>query len=259
MQQINFSKLGDEALAIKGKWSPWALLYIILLPIGLLVFIMLASIFTTFFMIAIPIGTVFLFFYTGKKNKTFIGQLQGFARDNGWAYGSSSPVPPALETLGYTADKSLVNGVMDGQNFWLYLAKAPTFQTQHRNLRDTYFLSVQLPADLPTILLLPQVGVLAPLADIVARDINLKPLELEGNFSRQIKTYYSAGQQIRTLEYLTPDVMDVIQRDVKGVVLYSGQYLSISTNDIYMPGIIQTMFKDAQIITKELKEKLHLY
>jgi len=187
----------------------------------------------------------------------FEQQLKAFAKTNGWVSGGDAPRVPAVTHAGYSPQPALVFGELDGQKFWLYEARPPIGESM-------IILSVELPKELPTLLLVP-IGEGATgegrYSNITARtDYGLHPFTLEGDFSERVLTYGKSGKQVAALEYMTPDVMVAIEDKVRCSVLYSGHYLSLSNEiEFFIEGYaLMELFQGAQVLIKELKEKQHI-
>jgi hypothetical protein len=182
---------------------------------------MLGIIFTAIFFIIFIGGGVYFALRQQRKTKTLIAS---YASEHGWVYNTPTPEIPLFH--GNKRDKSLMEGKINNYRFWLYnywLGNAS---------RLTYpTLTVELPIELPTILLEPQYGAVSTSDMQVKSNLGLEPLQVEGNFNQHFKVYTEDGKGVSTLEYLTPDIMSQIEDNLKSSVLFSGTYLSI--NAIY--------------------------
>lgn len=264
MQQVIYTDFGQGTLTVspkKPKTKPLVILaYLFLFPFLLIAFMILGSLFPWTIASMVVVLVVVLLIYGSKKIAAFDSKIKRFAKTNGWETGTDSPLIPTMKKLGYNSQKSMVSGSIDDLQFWFYECRPPVWQKKGRDLQVVIFLSIKFPKELPTLLLIPNAGLAAIAFDKVAKsEFGLIPMTLEGDFSSKVHVYGADGEQVNVLEYLTPDVMDVVMRNVDHIVLYSGEYLSISTNQQLTDGFsVKELFDDAQILIKELKEKMRL-
>ena len=193
-----------------------------------------------------------------RKNRKFKPAFQQFLKINNWNSGDTAPLGTMLQKLGYNAQPADITGALDGHRFWLYTATPPL---DSKNLQPISLLSVEFNRQLPTLLLFPGAGPFGLLVNEMAKnDFGLAPLKLEGDFNKRIKAYYQAGAHIHTLEYLTPDVMAVVQDKVTDIVLYDSQTVSVSTSANVPEDIpaLKSLFQSAQLLIKEIDEKATL-
>jgi hypothetical protein len=263
VQKINYQALTEKAPKSRSgaRWTAKGVFIVLVgLPVGFLLFIILMLV-APILMGLVAVGLFFwLIVYASRRNQVFMQQLQQFAHANNWQTEQvAAPLVPAFKRLGYRSMPAMVSGEIDSRPFWLYQCAPPVVQTQNDNYADVYMLSVEFPKQLPTLLLVPGAGMLGKLYDTIARsDFNLQPLRLEGNFNERVRSYAEKGAHISALEYLTPDVMAVVQDGIDDIALYSGNYMSVCVNVLGDSRVVKGMFEDAQLLIKELKEKAHI-
>lgn len=188
---------------------------------------------------------------SGKQDRAF----KQFIIANGWDEKTPPPNSPVLSAIGYLLPPAMASGKLDGNTFWLQTVSAPVINNQ--NLVTFEALVIEVPKQLPTILVMPGVGHVSAFADDLARQsFGLVPLHLEGDFDKRARAYCEAGKEIEALSYLTPDVMRVIADSTKNVVLYVDRYVFVSpSQSIRIMNAAKTVFRDTQSIVKEVLEK----
>jgi len=80
-------------------------------------------------------------------------------------------------------------------------------------------------------------------------------LNLEGDFKSYFETYTPKGEEIDVLSYLAPDLMANLEDYVGSIILFSGNYVSVS---IYQPlniTKIDKMLKDLAILRSQVRVK----
>jgi len=203
-----------------------------------------------------------LIIYTSRRNSNFSKKLTAFAVSNGWTSATESPLVPLMAKINYRSAKSLIEGTIGSQKFWLYICNPPTFQTGRQSEQSTAMtmLSVSLPLNLPSLLLIPHAGVFGAAFDMEAsRTFGLTKMTLEGDFSQRVKAYTEDGSQTEVLEYLTPDVMVALEDKLTYPTLFSGQYVSVCGNlPIQDIKTAQAMIQDAQTLINDLQERLRV-
>ncbi|HEY0965015.1 MAG TPA: hypothetical protein VGE13_00870 [Candidatus Saccharimonadales bacterium] len=180
-----------------------------------------------------------------------------FARANGWKPHGQPPSNPFFQTNGFRFTPSLVTGEFLNARFWIHgVAKAST-----KGHRD-YFLqtmAIEVPEQLPTLVLIPRSNsVETTIAPLFASNVDLKPLQLEGDFNTYMAVYYRPGEHIESLAYLTPDVMQVLVDDPSSIIIYAGRYIYIASKGSDV-GIARTkqMFIQAERLIPEVRHKQH--
>jgi len=170
-----------------------------------------------------------------KSNKRLKSITTSYATEHGWRYDTPSPDIPFFQQLkGYSnKDKTFIEGKIGGYHFWLYgflsgIGGGPG------NRLMSHYLSINLSFNLPTTLLGPRSvsAVTNPLARIndslVQLNNNLVPLKLEGDADNRFSVMVEKGQEAISLQYLTPDLLNVLEQQVKSTVVLSGNFVSIN-------------------------------
>jgi hypothetical protein len=184
--------------------------------------------------------------------------LEEFKRRNNWSSGETMPLNAGYSNLGYVMQPATLQGNLDGHRFWLYTAIPQAGASNRQNLQPVTLLTIEFGRSLPTLLLYPANSLLSPVINKMAREeFRLEPLHLEGDFNTVIQSYYREGEQIDTLSYLTPDVMEVVQHKVKDIVLYNDRCVSLglSHQGLSMAAGLPTAFESAQLLIKEIDQK----
>lgn len=203
------------------------------------------------------VGVIALIVYTDRRNKKANNQLSSFAKEHGWKTNTKSPIAPALLKQGYTSGPSIFEGSLGNKQFWLYECNPPVYQTgKQRGSTSVVLLTIPFSAEFPSLLLVPGAANLANAFDEVAAGFGLQRLTLEGDFSQNVLTFTETGKEVSTLEYLTPDVMAKVMNNITSVILFSGNYISISRMQLEGIQTAELMIKEAEQVIDILKRKL---
>lgn len=269
MQSINYQALGTQKtqaqklqdLQAKGTLYNYVRSLSILVAAIIGFFVVVAAVVVAFlfqplvatFVFVVVFGTYF--WRMLRKDIRSRQAFEKFIADNGWKIGGNSPINPVLTNKGYTIMPAKATGALGKSKFWVHTVASPTIK--NKRLVTFEALVIELPAKLPTILVMSGLCPVSVLAERLAkRAFGLAPLRLEGDFDKAARAYCQSGKEAQALTYLTPDVMAVLADKVVNVVLYADRYLYVSTNTaITEPGVAKSLFHDAELIVTEILEK----
>lgn len=224
----------------------------------LIFFLMLVFVYlpTYIFYILFPGLIIMTIFAAVIQNREYNKAITKFCDDNGWAKSGSSPNVPILLKLDYAARNAILTGELLECKFWLYEARPQSTNKKNELLPNLLIITVKLPKELPELISAPNKGIFRFISDQPFYGyLKLEQLSLEGDFDKFFITYITKDDHIKALEYLTPDILEVMKLHTSNLVLYSGTYLSLATTKGLNADSLQDLFEDMQIVLKEVKEK----
>lgn len=257
MQTIDFNALkGGGWMTQPQDGKRQMIVLAIAMPATLLLLGIIAIVEPLLIAVVFMAGVTYAIWKLYRQNNQYKTAMRRFASDNGWTWGEEVPLNSTLSEMGLKFSRSLITGTLDGQRFWVHGVDAPYLKDDDLPSFDA--VSVEFPKPLPLILIAPGGKLVSLLSNQIGKDLGLVPLHLEGDFPAKASAYCQKDQEAAALEYLTPDVMQVIADKATNVIIYAGHNMYISPNLFQDGGMLQSTFENAQLLAKEIKEKQHI-
>lgn len=188
-----------------------------------------------------------------------------FAADNGWhmpGTATESQVPYALTSGGYngrllpTFGGSYRGLPMEAFSYQFEIHSGSNSDTP--NTLHYLVVSVQLPVQLPLIILDDTQNDLFKLSDLPGQANGTTPLQLEGNFNTRYKLRVQTGVERQVLEFLTPDVMERLMQTpaVANVEIYGGRLTVFAQAAQFEAKNAQNLFGMADAVLNEVTRRL---
>lgn len=186
-------------------------------------------------------------FFALKQNKKTKKLMTAYAIQHGWTFDTPTPELSIYKKIGYSNEKSLIEGNISDRRFWLYNVWVGTGRSR---LNYPLFV-IEMSAELPSMIIEPQVGHLRTSNLQTQINFGLVPLEVEGDFNKYYQIYIQQSQQQIALEYLTPDVMSIIESNFKSGLMFSDNYLVINATYAKDKEQLDNLITNVQILIQK--------
>jgi len=272
MQKIDFTALPKTKKRLNiFPNAPKPVAYLLVL-IFLIVFLSLAAaalLLIAFLAVALKwvavIGFIVLFVWlimsANSRNKKIKARFGQFLQSNGWQAGGANPEINFFKQnhFVYLSPGSVGYGTLDGLLFSISETMYADPQGQNTQNLPLVMLAVELPKEMPTILLFPRI--VEVLMQLDSNRFGLHKVSLEGDFDKHMGLWIPVDSQVDALSYITPDVMQAIKQNHYGqVIIISGKYACVTNNDTQLTrDVVEPLFSTALTLIKELKEKQHIF
>ncbi|HET9098251.1 MAG TPA: hypothetical protein VFN51_01395 [Candidatus Saccharimonadales bacterium] len=204
------------------------------------------------FIIIIVLAMIAVVVFNSKRQKNTETVTATYAKAHGWTVNTAVPSVPALEKLGYTKRNALIEGTLDGFQFWIY----EYVLNGGRNKVYVPNMTIALPVTSPELLVMRNNNLGTLSNAFAAGGYGLQLIQLEGDFNQHLLAYCEAGNQVATLEYLTPNVMAVLEDNFPNGVLFSGQYIAFDIPRLQTSQQLDQVLQSAHLLLSALKERL---
>jgi hypothetical protein len=216
-----------------------------------------------FGLLAVFMDTILIFVL--KLQKRLISVTTNYAVAHGWTYNTEPAIVPLFQRLYHyrTHDKTLIEGTLDGQRFWLYL-----FWWGGARQTHVYELSIELPFEVPNAVILVKgtsgfVNALESMDDVlVKQNLRLSPVPLDSSASEKFTLLTDQGQEEAVRKYITPDFLTALDLHTNSKagsqVTLSGNFLSINAGLVAAYKNTQSLdelFAEAEALLKTLSVK----